>query len=637
MKRLWIPIMVLLILFCSVISVSAESSTIELSFKLGSDTVSVNGKNVKTQATFMENGNVMVAADIFKEAFGADIQYKDAGKSVTIKYADTTITLYVDQKKAVLNGQEITIAQGPVMKGTIIMLPVKFIADSLGAECTFNSKTQEVKVIKEMAGDKSIKDFSLILKKTVKSQVGDSYYKWQMNFPKGLKISDRSFDGRHTNFESQDGTYVIYISVYDRADDTADSLMATDRDTYSDYTLVSQTTGKKDTSVYTKSVFKGDEDVWEVRNYLGDQWVLEVSLYMDSYEKYMNNGIDKEILDTFTLNYRAESQLEDLSDVSQEGFRKYEDKNLKFSLDVAPEWTKDEYYSKYNTIDFFDVARDSSESNSQFSVHMFSFPAGYTLDDWVKAMYQDFEENVNPDYYKIIKEENGTIKGIPCKKIYYTQNISGETVYSCDAFLIGKNYKYNVFYHVSAETYQDAKKLAKFERALNSFAFTEPDSKKVGPLMDPNDIEQPSSKIVKKNAQYKWSMEIPAYFTPLEDNNDQDSAFYGSDETMLSVRLSVLKNVQLEAMIEYFDEEFAKGVKLGTNQEADKQLITAKGTKVYQYKYVVELDQTKVRVESYFLNKNGNLYVVDIFCPEFSLSQKHQQEMEEIWQSMKFE
>lgn len=635
MKKCIAPLIILVVLFSTLISASAETSKMEISFKLGSDTVNVNGKTMKTEKTFAQDGNVMVAAEIISQGFGANVQYNSTDKSVTVTYQDVTILLFIDQKKGMLNGKEISIASGPVLQGDVVMLPIKFIAESFGADCTFDGKTQEVKVIKEIAGDKSIKDFSLILKKTAKDKVGDSYYKWEMTFPKGLKISDRSFDGRNTSFEAMDGSYQIYINIYQNNHDTINSLMTTDLNYFSDYTLVSQGKVKKDNLEYSKSVFKSDYGVWQVRNYLSDQWVFELSLYMDDYEKYINSTVDKDILDTFSLGYQAESQLEDLSDISKEGFRKYEDKTLKFSVDVAPEWAKDEYSNKYNTIEFFDAVSDSSDFNNQFCVNMYSYETGFTLDHWVKNIYQNLQDYINPDYYKIIKEENGVINGVPCKKIYYSQNLPGETVYSCDVLLLGKHYKYNVFYYLNSATYENPQKLALFEKALNSFKFSEPDPQKVGSLMDPYDIEQTNEKILKSNAQYKWSMEISANYKPQEDNNDRDQAFYSNDR--ITMQLIVQKNIQLEGMIEYLDEDLAKGLKLGTHKEVDKKVINEKGTKVYQYTYLVEVNEVEVALQSYLLSKNGNLYVVDIACPKMYLSENHKKEMEEIWQSMKFD
>ncbi|MGE5632687.1 MAG: hypothetical protein ACM3TR_16595 [Caulobacteraceae bacterium] len=81
-------------------------------------------------------------------------------------------------------------------------------------------------VIKETATDNSIKDFSLLLKKTTKELVGDSYYNWSMRLPKDVKISYRSFNGSYNTFKSIDESYFLYLSVKELgANETLDTIM----------------------------------------------------------------------------------------------------------------------------------------------------------------------------------------------------------------------------------------------------------------------------------------------------------------------------------------------------------------------------------------------------------------------------
>ncbi|HEY9062203.1 MAG TPA: copper amine oxidase N-terminal domain-containing protein [Pseudobacteroides sp.] len=613
---------------------SADSSTVEISFKVGDSVLKINGKDVKVQTPYVENGTTLVPVAVITQAFGADVKWNAAEKSVNITYGETLIKLVINDKTAYVNGTKSVLLKAPVIKNSVTMVPLAFISENFGADVSYEKNTKQITVSKVIAGDKSIKDYSLILKKTTKSKIGDSYYKWSMNLPKELRIADRNFDGTFTAFDALDESYSISVGIFDKDDDSLDTLMASLREDLSEYTLVSQSKKTKDGQEYSKTVYKGDQ-VIDVRYYIKGERVFKVTLYMDEYEKYIESSVYTDIVDSFTADYVENSSTEDLSDISKEGYRKYEDKKLKFSMNVSPEWFKLDNEKTPNVVEFYNGSKSNEDFNDSLNIDMYSTESGFTADDWVKKLLKDMEERYNPKYYNILKQEDGEISGAKCKKVFYTQKIGGDNIYSCDIFIVGKKYRYNVYYHIKSETYNNSKKLAEIENALSSFKFTEPDASKIGELMNPRDAEDNVSTINRQSTKYKWAVNLPVSWTADSINNNEDKVSYSLN--MRSFSMIIVDEVPIDNFIAYLDDDFDKKLKVGTLKTTNKQILDEKGTKVYKYSSSRALGKEIIWIDSYILSKNGHLYVIDLTIPEAYLSEKNSKVLFDIWQSLKFE
>ena len=227
--------------FCLVSTVYAESpEKIEISFKVGDEILKINGKDVKVQKPFVVNGVTLVPVRVITEAFGAEVDWNGEEKSVLLKYDSVNIKLFIGSKTAIVNGIETTLLEAPVLKDGTTMVPLRFITENFGADVTYIEETKEIVVVKEIAGVNSIKDFGLILKKTTKERIGDSYYNWSISFPKQLEIEYRSFDGTVNRFCAKDDSYILWIIIRKHNGETIDSLHSEMLEDISNYTILSQ-------------------------------------------------------------------------------------------------------------------------------------------------------------------------------------------------------------------------------------------------------------------------------------------------------------------------------------------------------------------------------------------------------------
>jgi len=623
----------LILLVCPVYAVYGASDKVEISFKVGDDTLIINATDVKVEKPFVTNGVTLVPLRVLTEAFGAEVNWDSEEQSITLNYNDRIIKLYINKKEVTVDGEQAVLLEAPIINNNITMVPLRFITENFGAEVKYDDKTAQISVTKEIAGDNSIKDYALILKKTTKSKVGDSFYGWSINYPKGLKISDRFFEGTYTDFVADDQSYGIRIVIWKQDEETLEGLLAEEQEDNQDITLISQRIENKDGVKYAKTVSKDEEYVYDVRYFIKGERVFMVFFYSEDYDKYKDDTTYTDILDSFRTNFIKDDAVEDLSDINAEGYRTYIDKDLKYSLNILPDWCQWLNEDQPNEVKFF--PEGGQEINDSINVNMYSRPIGFTNEMWANNMLQMMKDDNNPDYYKILKQEDGEINGVKCKKIYYTQDILGETLYSCDIFIMGENYKYNVFYHVKEDTYNDKQKLDKIERAINSFEFTEPDPDKIGSLLDPYDVQVLDNIVKRSSSKNKWSVKLPANWIAVGDSNDEDVVAYRQD--LKGISIVVKKGITLEYFIPYFQEEVDNQEQLGIFELNKKEKLNDKGTVVYKYSLTVKNEGLEMMDDAYILSKNGNLYIVDIMCPKYNLSKKNIETLEDIWDSMKFE
>lgn len=107
--------------------------------------VQLNGKALTfDQAPVLKNNRTLVPMRTIFEALGADIQWDAKTRVVTAKNKQSSISLQIGSKKAIVNEKTLTLdTEAQLIKGRT-MIPVRFISESLGATVQWNGKTNTV-------------------------------------------------------------------------------------------------------------------------------------------------------------------------------------------------------------------------------------------------------------------------------------------------------------------------------------------------------------------------------------------------------------------------------------------------------------------------------------------------------------
>lgn len=121
---------------------------VEISFSVGDSILNINGESVEVDTLYVVNGTTLVPLRVITEAFGSDVQWDGADKTIYISYPDIEITLQIDSRTALVNGEEVSLLEAPVVtENDRTMVPLRFISETFGAEVSYDEDTRGITVI----------------------------------------------------------------------------------------------------------------------------------------------------------------------------------------------------------------------------------------------------------------------------------------------------------------------------------------------------------------------------------------------------------------------------------------------------------------------------------------------------------
>jgi copper amine oxidase-like protein len=109
-------------------------------------TVIVNGQTMSfDQPPILRSGRVFVPLRGIFERLGASVVYTNGQINAT--RANTTVSLTIGSTAATVNGQNVTIDVAPFVVGDRTLVPLRFIAQSIGASVNWNDSTSTVTIV----------------------------------------------------------------------------------------------------------------------------------------------------------------------------------------------------------------------------------------------------------------------------------------------------------------------------------------------------------------------------------------------------------------------------------------------------------------------------------------------------------
>ncbi len=325
-----------------VTAASAEekpSERVEISFKVGDSVLMINGEATEVETPYIAGeGTTLVPLRVITEAFGAEVTWADQTKEIYLSCPDVSIVLQIGSHEAKVNAHTEKLPEAPALSPNgVTMVPLRFISETFGAEVGYDEKTEYITVVKRGEGDtvRNMNDMP---------RVGDSYYGWSVNTPKDMYMDIREFDGTFTKFVDENGNYFEIYIFEPEEDTTAESLFNDLKVSFSGRTLtmaemstdpdknkIMQFRAEDSRFYYGECVAETDNRFFSVtfRAKLGS----DEAAAMDGWAK------------SFEVGFGDESVTYDLSNVDEDGYRLFEDEEMKASFKVPAECAIDEYES----------------------------------------------------------------------------------------------------------------------------------------------------------------------------------------------------------------------------------------------------------------------------------------------------
>jgi len=170
--------------------------------------VSVNDEQVNfiDQAPYISNGRTMIPVKFVAESMGAEVLWDDQTRTVTISKDDTVLKLVIDSDIITVNGSEMLMDTASVVTNGRTCVPILYIAEGLGAEVSWQNDIRTVTIDLELT----------ILDKIEKSEKSMKYV---LGDDSTLMIFDNEFI--HSNmasyygFESDNVQYAGFLRAND--------------------------------------------------------------------------------------------------------------------------------------------------------------------------------------------------------------------------------------------------------------------------------------------------------------------------------------------------------------------------------------------------------------------------------------
>ena len=257
-------------------------------------TVFVDGKQLAfDQPPVIENGRTLVPVRLIAEKLGADVTWDDATRTATITKGNDVITMAIDNNIITKNGFEIEIDQPPVIRGSRTLIPARALAESLECKVDWDGDAYRVDVttVVDEAFD-TVKNF--LLENGTKIDLG-----YAVAFSAGEVFQDEEFAGESIYLGYSIVTNeLIFGYIYQEEGDSALVFCGRGEDTFL-VAICEQGTLYDVTESTPKAemVFNSGKSLKMITNNIATAYEIEQSIV----EEFAGEAADTALLDTAAL------------------------------------------------------------------------------------------------------------------------------------------------------------------------------------------------------------------------------------------------------------------------------------------------------------------------------------------------
>lgn len=96
---------------------------------------------------YIQNNRTMVPLRFIAESLGASVDYIDEDREIEIEFQEKELRLYLEENTALINGKEVELEEKPTIKSDRTMVPLRFINESFGAEVSYHGESEEIFIV----------------------------------------------------------------------------------------------------------------------------------------------------------------------------------------------------------------------------------------------------------------------------------------------------------------------------------------------------------------------------------------------------------------------------------------------------------------------------------------------------------
>lgn len=121
-----------------------------VTLKVDSTVVEVDGVySILDTAPIINNNFTLVPLRFVADSLGAATEYNAAGNYVKVKLGDKEMILRVNSTKATVNGVDTALNAPAILKNGRLLVPVRFISENFGAQVSWDAGTRKITIVQE--------------------------------------------------------------------------------------------------------------------------------------------------------------------------------------------------------------------------------------------------------------------------------------------------------------------------------------------------------------------------------------------------------------------------------------------------------------------------------------------------------
>lgn len=479
-----------------------EYAAVEIQIQLGSYVAYVGDETRPCEAPFLQGGLTMAPVDILSLGFGKESQNKIEYNNIEIEFTSASRTATVD-------GKDVQMPAAAVTVNGSLMVPVRFVCDTLGALIEYEDATGKITITKSA-------DYSDIFGKPVNGYWCNEDYGWMINLSTDYDVKRQEYDGSATHFinseasakftvfaEKTDYTSIEQIKMKVLTESLADVVR------YQEFVTL-----KCGTKAYYIE-FEESSSLFAIKNGL----LYEVNFLgatVSKYESLKNEA--KLYMLTFCFEIDKSKNPENVSELNEGGYIIVADKLLGFTVNRIKSWTDLKNVSRnitswsYVNYDLITDFKDDEFFNGEMKVSVFTREADDTLTSLIEREEKYVKNRYNPKYLKNVSICETTSKEDKGAQINFQLVLPGKVQINKTKYFIIEDYVYKAEYYVVYSSFSDESKLKldEIERMFDSIKITGAKSSQIGPILNTAKHIDTSVTKVYKNQYEDISMTIPA-------------------------------------------------------------------------------------------------------------------------------
>ncbi len=655
MKKFFnMPVILAFILCICLIPINAlayssdEDSSSVIRITSGSSAIHVNGVPVLSEKPYISGGLLYMPLRTVLEAMGAEVNWLGSGK-ISVYFRNVSVDLEMGKSTIYVNQEEKLLNAVPVSKNGIVMVPLDMMEKCFSAYIKVASDKDGVSIT--LNNDGALSDLSFLTGSVTMPRVGNSWFGWSIEIPKGSRIFSQTYNSKYVYLENEHHNIGIEITAVNPNEQTFDEYYAAIvSDPYNELSgeLISNSIYKNASIPFMEFLYTDsyDEAVYSRVFDVGTYFIkVTITSYIESDPSLLkDDSIISDIMDSFRSNFKGNSDdTTDLSKVSG-GLAEYDNY-------IYSDTTSKKYFTwKMNVLPDWDVLQNLSNGSYEtvlgtgikenITIEFSSAEEETDAVSYGEKLEEKYLNKFDPELFSLL--ESGTSKVGDYDAYTMRYDITkGTNKYSYEERIIIYNgLVYDITYKTESDHFEE--KRGSFTEMLDTFKPTSNETEtiiadwnKYSFNLDKNILDEDTYISSYTNKSWGWSLECPGNWHRNTSFDQSTETFYDSPTGSVVMVEAVQRSTEIfgESDMEKF---YSMRIMLNMNLDPVKTYdIHEKGTTIKVYEYRIEDEETEnySNLTFYILQNQKFSYCFMKTIPDLTSTTSNDKLIDEIWNS----